>query len=97
MYMDDYFATIKHIVDTLALAKNLVELNDFVGIVGTKSQNGLHFSQPKYIVDILAKNDMASYNAMPTPMSILQKIMIIHLSTEALQEPYTMLPSPDQK
>lgn len=68
--MDDYFATIKCIVNTLALTRKPIKLNDFVGIVVTKSQNGFHFSQAKYMADILAKSDMASCNAMPTPMSI---------------------------
>lgn len=51
--MDDYFTTIKCIVNTLALTRKPVKLNDFVGIVVTKSQNGFHFSQAKYMADIL--------------------------------------------
>ncbi|KAH9671717.1 reverse transcriptase Ty1/copia-type domain-containing protein [Citrus sinensis] len=84
VYVDDIIITgsnstkvqqvIQDIQKTFAL-KDLGELSYFLGIKVSKLQNGIHLSQAKYIVDILAKHDLASCSPVPTPMSTGQYLI----------------------
>ena len=54
--------------------KNLGEITYFMGIRVTHTVNGFHFSQQKYIRDLLVKTKMLQAKGLPTPMTSGLKI-----------------------
>lgn len=58
---------------TFAL-KDLGELNYVLGIEVTKTINGLHLFQAKYVVDLLSKHNMATCSLVPTSMATRQHL-----------------------
>lgn len=53
---------------------DLGALNYFLGITTSFNSDGLFLSQTKYIVDLLACNDMSDCNVIATPMTPRQKL-----------------------
>ena len=68
-----YQLVIQDMQQTFAL-KDLGKLSYFLGIEVSKIRNGIHLSQVKYIVDVLAKHDLVNCSPVPTPMSTGQQL-----------------------
>lgn len=61
------------------------DLTYFLGIEVTRTQNGLHLMQRKYIIDLLAKVNMQEANHVSTPMATSPKLTLT--SGHALDSP----------
>ena len=69
--MDDNLPEIDHLKTCLAQTfedKDLGLLRYFLGIEVSRSSYGIHFSQPKYIFDLLTKTGMLGYRPIATPI-----------------------------
>ncbi|WVZ17643.1 hypothetical protein V8G54_010625 [Vigna mungo] len=77
IYVDDILITgnndgeIQHITNLLHSTfriKNLGDLTYFLGLEVARNSKGLHLSQRKYVLDILAETGMLDSSPVPTPM-----------------------------
>lgn len=95
IYIDDILITgsskskIDQVILQLSQAfplKDLREIHHFLGIEITKTRQGLHLSQNKYIQDLLHKASMSNANGTPTPMitscSFLNLMAVLLLMAE---------------
>ncbi|XP_019096445.1 PREDICTED: uncharacterized protein LOC109130834 [Camelina sativa] len=57
--------------------KDLGPLSYFLGVEATRTPNGLHLMQRKYITDLLAKTNMLDAKPVPTPMSTSTKLIVL--------------------
>ncbi|WVZ08611.1 hypothetical protein V8G54_021957 [Vigna mungo] len=77
IYVDDILITgndngeIQHITDLLHSTfriKNLGDLTYFLGLEVARNSKGIHLSQRKYVLDILAETGLLDSSPVPTPM-----------------------------
>ncbi|WVZ17715.1 hypothetical protein V8G54_010697 [Vigna mungo] len=77
IYVDDILITgnndgeIQHITNLLHSTfriKNLGDLTYFLGLEVARNSKGIHLSQRKYVLDILAETGMLDSSPVPTPM-----------------------------
>lgn len=78
IYVDDIIITgtsmaaITRVIDLLAAKfslKDLGELSYFLGMEATRTSDGLHLTQMKYIIDLLRKTKISDAKPVATPMS----------------------------
>lgn len=56
--------------------KDPVDLHYFLGIEATRTKHGLHLMQRKYIMDLLAKNNMLDTKPVSTPLPSTHKLTL---------------------
>lgn len=85
IYVDDILVTgntKSGIAKVLALfaerfsVKDAEDLNYFLGIEAHRTQQGLHLSQRKYVLDLLHKYDMTNAKPVTTPMASTPKLRL---------------------
>ncbi|KAL9299485.1 putative RNA-directed DNA polymerase [Arabidopsis thaliana] len=85
VYVDDiivtgndpsYVAKVLHSFAARFSIKNPVDLHYFLGIEATRSDKGLHLMQRRYILDLLARNNMADAKPAPTPLPASPKLKL---------------------
>lgn len=78
-------ACFHHLQDRFAI-KNLGRLHYFLGVEVTPTDSGLHLSQTKYVVDLLARTNMTGCKPCNTPMATSPTLS--HLDSQLFEEPH---------
>lgn len=85
VYVDDIIVTgndagiFKQVLDSFAARfsiKDPVDLHYFLGIEATRSAQGLHLMQRKYVQDLLNKHNMLDAKPVPTPLPASPKLTL---------------------
>lgn len=85
VYVDDIVITgsnttlianfIQALADRFSL-KDPTDLQYFLGIEGTRTSQGLHFMQRKYIMDFLVNTNMVAAKPVLTPLLLLRRVSL---------------------
>lgn len=78
-------AMIQALTDRFSL-KDPADLQHFLGIEFTRTTNGLHLMQKKYIMDMLVKTNMLDDKPVLTPLAT-QPRLLLHDDTSKLKQP----------